>query len=505
MVLTNKNQPGKAKRVKRARPGNPVQDDQPDDLDPGIKEQLARAKATRAQAEASRQRISSKIMDASKRLYQTLLEDGGQALERAKKLESAAQLNMLESQRELQHAQSLRQEADSYRQQVITEATAQANEMVQQSQAIKADAVAFREKLLVEIKQQADLELDQAQSSRAEADAYRERVTAQAQRQANDILDRARLTAQQEGNEIKLRFAMEARNVLAEADLIRAAAEEQLEAQRLYADAANLQSESREVLDQARSMVNRESPLIGLISRRQSPAQEERPATADQPERLEAKSFSASDIPDVTDEAFANKSFRNGMLPELEINTSRMKDPIDPAPAETADIDRPGPTGPRDKAKTKARQTPGMPSTNPDISGLLPANELVLGIESNNKSRAYPFGALSQERIINDTVGELDILLTFGPPSELGMMFNRQLDGRSLTFKSVAKLQNGIAMMKDLETGSIWEAMSGLAINGPLADTELERLTSEYSFWFSWSQAHPTTEVYAGAPTEAYR
>jgi hypothetical protein len=51
--------------------------------------------------------------------------------------------------------------------------------------------------------------------------------------------------------------------------------------------------------------------------------------------------------------------------------------------------------------------------------------------------------------------------------------------------------------MKDQETGTTWEALSGRGISGDLASTELQRLTSEYSFWFSWLELHPDTEVCA--------
>jgi hypothetical protein len=50
--------------------------------------------------------------------------------------------------------------------------------------------------------------------------------------------------------------------------------------------------------------------------------------------------------------------------------------------------------------------------------------------------------------------------------------------------------------MKDQETGTIWEALTGHAISGPLCGGELTRLNPEYSFWFAWSQLHPGTEVY---------
>ena len=87
-------------------------------------------------------------MDATKRLYQTLVGEGEQTLDQAKKLEAEAGLTLLESQRELQHSQSIHLEADSYRQKVIAQTKGQCQEMLQQAQAIKSDAVAFRDNLL---------------------------------------------------------------------------------------------------------------------------------------------------------------------------------------------------------------------------------------------------------------------------------------------------------------------------------------------------------------------
>ena len=110
-------------------------------------------------------------------------------------------------------------------------------------QTIKADSVAFRENLLFEVKQQASEELDLAQTSRIEADSYRERIIAQTRRQAEDTFTHARLIAEQGGTEINQKHAIETQKVLAQAELIKAAAEEQFEAQRLHAEASNLQSD----------------------------------------------------------------------------------------------------------------------------------------------------------------------------------------------------------------------------------------------------------------------
>ena len=225
MVVAGKNLPGKGqaeKPVKRKNPGKPVQDESLDELEPNIEDQLTRANATRVHAETARQKISTKIMDATMRLFQTLVEEGEQTLEQARKREAEAELNLLESQRELQHSQSISLEADSYRQKVIAQTKGQCQEMLQQAQTIKSDAVAFRDNLLFGVKQQASEKLDFAQTSRIEADSYRERIFAQTQRQAEGTLTHARLIAEQERTELIQKYAIGAHKVLAQAELIKA-------------------------------------------------------------------------------------------------------------------------------------------------------------------------------------------------------------------------------------------------------------------------------------------
>jgi hypothetical protein len=51
----------------------------------------------------------------------------------------------------------------------------------------------------------------------------------------------------------------------------------------------------------------------------------------------------------------------------------------------------------------------------------------------------------------------------------------------------------------DAETGSTWQGLIGLAIEGPLAGAQLERLKSTSSFWFGWKDWYPDTRVYGVA------
>ncbi len=140
--------------------------------------------------------------------------------------------------------------------------------------------------------------------------------------------------------------------------------------------------------------------------------------------------------------------------------------------------------------------------------------DLVLGVDLAGSAKAYSFQAIAEETIINDFFDGTDVLVTFDPLSETGAAFDRRVEGRPLTFRSLEEESpfanagqegllaeedpGGFLLLRDDETGSTWQALTGRAIDGPLAGTALERLPSFYAFWFAWSDFHPDTELYGG-------
>ena len=123
----------------------------------------------------------------------------------------------------------------------------------------------------------------------------------------------------------------------------------------------------------------------------------------------------------------------------------------------------------------------------------LPRKTLVVGLDWGGEPRAYDFGTLAIEEVVNDSYGGTDILVAFDPQARSQAVFDRRLaDGRVLKFVPVGALE-----MRDVETGSTWLRSTGGAINGPLAGTRLTQLASFVSFWFAWTDFHPATELYA--------
>lgn len=126
----------------------------------------------------------------------------------------------------------------------------------------------------------------------------------------------------------------------------------------------------------------------------------------------------------------------------------------------------------------------------------LDAKALVLGVTVAGTSKAYPFAVLDRTPIVNDVFNKVPLLVTFDRSSDTASVFSPTLRGDRLTFSVV----NGALRlsMRDAETGSLWDPLTGVALEGPLAGTRLERVASHYEFWFAWKDYRPETELYLG-------
>jgi len=118
----------------------------------------------------------------------------------------------------------------------------------------------------------------------------------------------------------------------------------------------------------------------------------------------------------------------------------------------------------------------------------IPLKELVLGFEFNDFSKAYRLFDVESEKIINDKVGNKEILIVSTVPY-MGRAFERTVGEQSLEFEWS---ENGII---DKQTKSNWD-LEGKAISGPLQGKQLKRIAYDPGFWFAWAAFHPETDIY---------
>ena len=122
----------------------------------------------------------------------------------------------------------------------------------------------------------------------------------------------------------------------------------------------------------------------------------------------------------------------------------------------------------------------------------LPVKEKVIGVRLGGEVKAYSFTALARDRVVNDSVGGVPLVVIFDGLSQSGAVYRRDPGGKLLTFApgSVA-----FSMLDD-ESGSTWDGLSGKATSGPAMGTDLEQVPITYGFWFGWADFYPNTRVY---------
>jgi hypothetical protein len=140
-----------------------------------------------------------------------------------------------------------------------------------------------------------------------------------------------------------------------------------------------------------------------------------------------------------------------------------------------------------------------------ELDGRLFPTERVLAGLLDGQAIAYPFPALMDAVVINDTVGTLDVVAMWQPGAtsaldqssidgsrDVGMaaLFNRELDGQVLTFAV-----DDSGAIRDDQTGSAWNVF-GTATGGPLAGSQLRQELAFPHFWFAWAAFQPDTRLY---------
>lgn len=73
------------------------------------------------------------------------------------------------------------------------------------------------------------------------------------------------------------------------------------------------------------------------------------------------------------------------------------------------------------------------------------------------------------------------------------MVFAREVKGQELTFGVSGKLIMNAVVLYDHQTDSLWSQFLARAVEGPLAGTQLELISSSLTTWEAWSQEHPDT------------
>lgn len=164
-----------------------------------------------------------------------------------------------------------------------------------------------------------------------------------------------------------------------------------------------------------------------------------------------------------------------------------------------------------------------------DRTGGLADEMTVVGLEADDRARAYPVSVLWHHEIVNDQFGG-PLMVTFCPICNSGMVAERIVDGEETTFgvsgllwqppaiNAAAAEQNegvfgatvdnpdaevrnsGNLVLYDQATRSLWSQLLATALCGPLEGTDLTLIPSTLTTWGEWRSDHPETDVLLAPP-----
>ncbi len=113
-----------------------------------------------------------------------------------------------------------------------------------------------------------------------------------------------------------------------------------------------------------------------------------------------------------------------------------------------------------------------------------------IAFSQNGSWRFYPYQILVWHHAINDTVGDVPVLVSYSPLAFSGSVFSRSFNGITLDFGSSDKMYNTDLLLYDRKTNSMWDVMMRQAISGDMKGMMLVPLVSTVMSWNDFKTAH---------------
>jgi hypothetical protein len=119
----------------------------------------------------------------------------------------------------------------------------------------------------------------------------------------------------------------------------------------------------------------------------------------------------------------------------------------------------------------------------------------VIGVSDRGRSKAYDWNELTSRKVVNDSIGDIPIVLILEMDGLSFHAWNRMVNGQALIFD----LNKDSRQLEDRNTLSIWD-WDGVCREGKLKGSNLLPVQAYQEFWHSWQSFHPNTTKYQMLP-----
>lgn len=132
------------------------------------------------------------------------------------------------------------------------------------------------------------------------------------------------------------------------------------------------------------------------------------------------------------------------------------------------------------------------------------SSDLVIGVEINGESRAYPIRYMLWHEIVNDSLGGVPIAVTYQPLCASAVVFDRRMNGEVHDFGFSGLLYNSNLVMydrrKERADESLWSQLAFRPIAGPAVELgkKLTVLPMFVGKFAEWRKLHPRTTIFPG-------
>ncbi len=122
--------------------------------------------------------------------------------------------------------------------------------------------------------------------------------------------------------------------------------------------------------------------------------------------------------------------------------------------------------------------------------------EPIIFFQIGDDARAYPIQILMWHEIVNNTVSDVPVVITFCPLCNTAIAFERTAaGGQVLDFGTTGRLRYSNLIMYDRQTETWWQQATGEAIVGELTGTRLVFRPASIIAWADFKATYPTGKV----------
>lgn len=117
--------------------------------------------------------------------------------------------------------------------------------------------------------------------------------------------------------------------------------------------------------------------------------------------------------------------------------------------------------------------------------------DTVIGVVINGEAKAYPFNVMNWHEIVNDTVGGVNVTVTYCPLCDTIVAFERG----NTTFGVSGKLYQSCLVMYDRADDTLYAQPWAMGVVGPNVNRTLDRIPAVKTTLGAWLDQHPDSAI----------